>query len=143
MRARGPLIAVLSLAFAAPLLAQGAAAPKPALPNAAQPTKEQIEDAAYEMRVMVSALQSEQVEAPVKDALFQCLYNNNFKQVSEAMAKVIAQNPGKVEKRNPDHMLGVMAGVCGYRPKAAGAAAPAGPVPATPAPATPARPQGR
>ncbi len=87
------------------------------------------------MRVLISAMGSEKVEAPVKDALFQCLYQNDFAKISDAVAKVIAQNPNKIAKRDPDQILGVLAGICGYRPKAAaGAAAPAPAAPARPAP---------
>ncbi len=125
-----PLLAA-SLTLAAPALAQAPAAPAPA----AQPTKEQIEDAAYEMRVFMSALQSDKIEAPAKDALFQCIYSNSFAKLSEAIGQVAAQNVGKFEKRNADHVLSVMLRVCGFTPQpAAGAATPA------PAPATPATP---
>ena len=143
MRAHGSLLAAAALALAAssaPLAAQGAAtgttAPKPA-----QPTKEQLEDAAYEVHVLISAMQSDKVEAPVKDALFECLYQNSFAKISDAIGKIIAQNPDKVAKRNPDQILGIMAGVCGYRPKDAAAAAPApGAAPAKPTTTTPAKP---
>lgn len=145
MRAHSPLLLAAVMAFLvqnAPASAQGTAA-KPATPAApaAQPTKEQLEDAAYEMRVLISAMNSDKVEAPIKDALFECLYQNNFAKISDAISKVIAQNPDKVAKRNPDQILGVMAGVCGYRPKApAAGATPAPAVPAKPAPAAPAKP---
>jgi hypothetical protein len=144
-----PLIVAASMALAAlpaPVLAQAAgAAPKPGQPN-----KEQIEDAAFEMRVFVSAMSSDKVEAPVKDALMGCLYQNNFQKISEAIGKVVAQNPDKIAKRNPEQILTVLAGVCGYRPAAPAPAAGAAPAaPAKPAPAKPApqsakpSPQGR
>jgi hypothetical protein len=145
MPSRSPLLLAAVTAFFlqnAPASAQGTAA-KPAAPAAptAQPTKDQLDDAAFEMRVLVSAMNSDKVEAPVKDALFECLYQNNFAKISEAISKVIAQNPNKVAKRNPDQILGVMAGVCGYRPKApAAGATPAPAAPAKPAPAAPAKP---
>jgi len=149
MRTQGPLLlaAATALLFqTAPVSAQAAPA-KPAAPGA-QPSKEQVEEAAFQMRVLVGAMNSDKIEAPIKDALFECLYQNNFAKISEAISKVIAQNPDKIAKRSPDQVLGVMAGVCGYRPKvpAAGAtpapAAPAKPVPATPAKPG-AKPQGR
>jgi len=150
MRACSPLLLAAATIFAAshaPVSAQ-TTAPKPATP-ATQPTKEQIEDAAFQMRVLVGAMNSDKVEAPVKDALFECLYQNSFSKISDGIAKVIAQNPDKIAKRDPAQVLGVMAGICGYRPKPADAAAtpapaaPGKPAPA-PAPAKPgAKPQGR
>jgi hypothetical protein len=145
MRTRSPLLLAAATAFLiqnAPASAQASAA-KPAAPAApgAQPTKEQVEDAAFEMRVLIGAMSSDKVEAPIKDALFECLYQNNFAKISDAISKVIAQNPDKVGKRNPDQILGVMAGVCGYRPKTpAAGATPAPATPAKPAPAIPAKP---
>ena len=142
MRARSLLIATAALALAgtqAPATAQGAAAPPASAAKTPVPTKEQLEDAAFEMRVLISAMGSDKVEAPVKDALFQCLYQNNFGKISDAVAKVIAQNPNKIAKRDPDQILGVLAGICGYRPKEAAAT----PAPGTPAkPAAPAKPAG-
>ncbi|MBO9582337.1 MAG: hypothetical protein J7498_15725 [Sphingobium sp.] len=143
MRAGSPLLlaaATLLAASNAPVSAQ-TTAPKPAAP-ATQPTKEQIDDAAFQMRVLVGAMNSDKVEAPVKDALFECLYQNSFSKISEGIAKVIAQNPDKIAKRDPTQVLTVMAGICGYRPKPADAAA--APAKPAPAPAKPgAKPQGR
>ena len=139
MTMRSPLIAS-SLALAAlhgPVFAQAAGAP--AAPKLPQPTKEQVEDAAYETRVMVSAMQSDKVDLAAKNALFECIYNNSMAKISTALAKVAADNVGKYDKRNADHVLSAMLGVCGYKPKAPEA----GTTPATPtkpAPATPAKP---
>ncbi len=134
MRTPSPLLLAASLALAGmhgTLAAQTPAAGAAAKPT--PPTKEQIEDASFELRVLISAMGSDKIEAPVKDALFECLYQNNFAKISDGIAKVIAQNPEKIAKRNPDQVLGVMAGICGYRPKPAAAGA-------TPAPTTPAKP---
>jgi hypothetical protein len=121
-------------ALSAPAVAQqGNAAPAVAL------SKEQIEQVAFELRVLVSALNSDKVEAPVKEALSQCIYNNSFAKISETMGKVIAENKGKVELRNADQMLFIMVRVCGYDPQKAAAV---GAKPATPAP-QPARPAGK
>jgi len=149
MRACSPLLLAAATLFvaasSAPVSAQ-TTAPKPATPST-QPTKEQIEDAAFQMRVLIGAMNSDKVESPVKDALFQCLYQNSFSKISEGIAQVIAQNPDKIAKRDPAQVLGVMAGICGYRPKpadAAAAPAPATPAKPAPAPAKPgAKPQGR
>ncbi|MEC3949552.1 hypothetical protein [Sphingobium sp. HWE2-09] len=89
------------------------------------PTKAQLDSAAYVLRVVTSALQSSEVEPPVKSALFDCLYSNSVSKVSEATDKVIAANAGKVDRKDPSQMLAVIAGVCGYRPPAAAAAKPA------------------
>ncbi|MES2174745.1 MAG: hypothetical protein V4523_12460 [Pseudomonadota bacterium] len=87
----------------------------------AAPTKAQLDSAAYVLRVVTSALQSNEVEAPVKSALFDCLYSNSVSKVSEATDKVIVANAGKVDRKDPSQMLAVIAGVCGYRPAAAAA----------------------
>jgi hypothetical protein len=134
-------LACLSTVAAAQNLTPQGPVPKPPVLPGTQPTKEQIEDAAFEMRVLIGAMNSDKVDAPIKDALFECLYQNNFAKISDAISKVIAQNPDKVAKRNPDQILGVMAGVCGYRPKApAAGATPAPAAPTKPAPAAPAKP---
>ena len=143
MRARSTLSAAAALLLAAaPGLAQAPAAPTVPKPPAAQLTKAQIEDVAYEMRVLVSALQSDKVDEPSKEALSQCIYNNAFSKISEAMNKVVADNAGKIDKRNADQMLFVMVRVCGYDPQKAAAAkaAPGAAAPARPATATPAKP---
>lgn len=89
-----------------------------------KPSKAQIDSAAYVLQIISSALESKEVEAPVKTALFECLYSNSLSKISEATDKVIARNPGKVNRKDPSQMLAVIAGACGYRP-AAPAAKPA------------------
>lgn len=71
------------------------------------------------LQVISSALESKDVEQPVKTALFECLYSNSLSQISAATDKVIAGNPGKVNRKDPSQMLAVIAGTCGYRPAAA------------------------
>lgn len=97
-------------------------------PAAAQtqagPSKAQLANAAFVLRVMSSALQSDEVEQPVKNKLFECLYSNSVSQISGAVDKVVAANPGKVDRKDASQMLAVIAGACGYRPPAAPAAAP-------------------
>lgn len=82
------------------------------------PTKVQLDNAAQVLRIVTTALQSDQVEQPVKNALFECLYSNSVAKVSEASDKVIAANAGKVDRKDASQMLAVIAGVCGYRPAA-------------------------
>ncbi|ATI79206.1 hypothetical protein [Sphingobium yanoikuyae] len=84
-----------------------------------KPSKAQIDSAAYVLQVISSALESKDVEQPVKTALFECLYSNSLSQISAATDKVIAGNPGKVNRKDPSQMLAVIAGTCGYRPAAA------------------------
>ena len=83
-----------------------------------KPSKAQLDNAAYVLRVVSSALQSDVVEAPVKTALFECLYVNPLSKISEATEKVLARNAGKVNRKDPSQMLAVIAGTCGYRPTA-------------------------
>ncbi|HAF40731.1 MAG TPA: hypothetical protein DCG90_03035 [Sphingobium sp.] len=89
------------------------------------PTKAQIDNAAHVLRVVMTALQSSEVEQPVKNALFDCLYSNSIGKISEATDKVIAANAGKVDRKDASQMLAVIAGTCGYRPAAGPAARPA------------------
>ncbi|WP_443970893.1 hypothetical protein [Sphingobium sp. CR28] len=110
------LVAGMMVALAGvPVMAQAPKAPA-ARPR---PSKPQLESAAASLKIILSALQSDKVEAPIKDALFGCMYENNLAKISEATDKVIAANSGKVDRKNPNQMLGVIAGVCGYRPKTA------------------------
>lgn len=106
---RGMAVAVALLAALLPaaLAAQGTA-----------PSKAQLDSAAQVLRIVMTALQSNEVEQPVKNALFDCLYGNPVGKVSEATERVIAANPGKVDRKDPSQMLAVIAGVCGYRPPA-------------------------
>ncbi|MFC3441767.1 hypothetical protein ACFOKF_11340 [Sphingobium rhizovicinum] len=82
------------------------------------PTKAQLDSAAQTLRIIMSALQSSEVEQPVKSALFDCLYSNSIGEISAATDKVIAANAGKVDRKDVSQMLAVIAGTCGYRPKA-------------------------
>jgi len=111
-------IAMLAAA-PAPLLAQAKAPP----PKAA-PSKAKVEAAVFRLRVIVSAFQSDKVAAPIKDALFGCMYENSMQKISDAVDKVIAANPGKIKPNDPTQMLGVIAGTCGYKPPPAAAKPP-------------------
>ncbi|HWV11931.1 MAG TPA: hypothetical protein VN110_01410 [Sphingobium sp.] len=106
---------------AAAILAIGIIPGAPFAQTVNKPSKAQLENAARVLNIISSALQSKEVEEPVKTALFECLYINPLSKVSDATAKVIARNPGKVNAKDPSQMLAVIAGTCGYRP-----AAPAG-----------------
>jgi hypothetical protein len=60
------------------------------------------------------ALQSKEVDQPIKNALFVCLYENPFGKVSDATTKVLIGN--KLDPKDANKVLTVMAGVCGFRP---------------------------
>lgn len=124
---RIPLIIAASVALAsAPALA---AAPKkaPAKPAAAASTAQrppaEVEHAMLYLKVLISGLQSDKVEQPVKGALVGCLYNNSLGKITESMDKVIAENPGKISREDPSQVLAAMVQICGYQPQGA---APAG-----------------
>ncbi|HKR91656.1 hypothetical protein [Novosphingobium sp.] len=110
--------------LAAPAKAPAKAAP--AAPASASASQSQEQDAMLYLKVLISGLQSEKVDQPVKGALVGCLYNNSLGKITESMDKVIAENPGKIDKNNPSQLLGVLARICGYQPEAA----PAGSAPA-------------
>ena len=112
MKIRGSsCIAALTLALVGlPVSASAQAAKTP-------PSKAQMETVSLRFRVLVSALQSDKVEQPVKNVLFSCIYSNSMAKISEGMDKAIAANKQvKVDTSNPTQLLGIMAGVCGYRP---------------------------
>lgn len=125
-----PLIAVAAMLSATPALAAKAvkAPAKPAATAAAAPAGEQapaqVQDAMLYLKVLISALQSDKIEQPAKGALVGCLYNNSLGKITESMDKLIAANPGKVSRDNPNQLLGALAAVCGYEPTAAAAAQP-------------------
>ncbi|SEQ71461.1 hypothetical protein [Sphingobium sp. YR768] len=115
----GALPVVLPAALPAPAWAQA--------PSRAAPTKAQLDSAAYTLRIVMTALQSNEVEQPVKNALFDCLYSNSIGEISAQADKVIAANAGKVDRKDASQMLAVVAGTCGYRPPATKPAAKSAP----------------
>lgn len=93
-------------------------AAKPGKPAGAA-SKAQVQDAMLYLNVLISGLQSDKIEQPIKGVLVGCLYNNSLGTISESMDKVIAENPGKIHKDKPSELLGVMVRICGYNPQAA------------------------
>jgi hypothetical protein len=115
------------VALSATLAAAGLAGPSVAQSNnkiVPTPEKADIERATFNFQVLMSALHSEKVEPPIKSALFACIYENSMSKISQAIDGVIAANPGKIDKTNATQVLGVMAGVCGYKPPAGAKPAP-------------------
>jgi len=111
---------------ATPAIAAPAAKPaaKPAATAAAAaPAQAQVQDAMLYLKVLISGLQSDKVEQPVKSALVGCLYDNSLGKITDSMDKIIAANPGKIHRDNPSELLSVMAQMCGYKPAGAPAAA--------------------
>ena len=96
-----------------------AAAPAKAPAQAAPASKAEVQDAMLYLKVLISGLQSDKIEQPVKGALVGCLYNNSLGKITDSMEKVIAENPGKIHRDNPSELLGVMVRICGYHPEAA------------------------
>ncbi len=124
------IVAAMVVALAGPA-AFAAPAANPA------PTKAQVETAAFHLKVLLSALQSKEVEEPVKNALFVCLYENPFGKMSDATTKVIEGN--KLDSKDPNKVLTAMAGVCGLHPGSKPGATPS----PTPKPGQPAQPRSR
>lgn len=104
-RRRALLIALAALS--------GATAAHAADPASA-PTKAQMDAAAFRLNVLMSAMQSKEVDAPIKNVLFVCLLENPFLKISDATGKVLAGN--KLDPKDANKVLTVMAGVCGLRP---------------------------
>lgn len=114
------MLALGAVLIASPVLAAPApkAATKPATAAAAGPQPApQVQDAMLYLKVLISALQSETIEQPIKGALVGCLYNDSLGAITENMGKLIAQNPGKVSRDNPTQVLSAMLAVCGYQPE--------------------------
>jgi hypothetical protein len=105
-------LAIGALALA-PATAQAQAAKKPAAP-VATPNKAQLERAAANLRVYVSALQSDKIPEAVKTVLFLCVYSNPFKEISEGTDKALAAK--KASNTDPNMVVGAMAAVCGFKP---------------------------
>ena len=118
-----------------------AARPAAAKPASAKPSAssaasqglstEQRDHAIQDFGVMASAMRSDKVPDDVKSALMGCIYENSLGKISTAIDKVSVDNPGKVDRKNADSVLGAMAAVCGYQPAVAApsAAAPSGVTP--------------
>ncbi len=107
-------LAFAAVAFAlTPVAAQAQAAKKPA-PAARQPTKAELERAAANLRVYVSALQSDKIPEAMKTVLFVCIYSNSFKEISEGTDKALASK--KASNTDPNMVVSAMAAVCGFRP---------------------------
>ena len=126
------ILALGAMLLAGPALAAPApkAARKPATSAAASTqASSQVQDAMLYLKVLISALQSETIEQPIKGVLVGCLYNASLGTITENMGKLIAQNPGKVSRDNPTQVLSALLAVCGYNAADAtakpGAAAPA------------------
>ncbi len=117
-------MARLQLAFAAALLlAPVATLAQPPKNAAPAPTRAQLERAAANLRIYVSALQSDKIPEAVKTALFACVYSNPFSKISEGTDKALAAR--KVSNTDPNMVVAAMAAVCGFKPGQALAPAPA------------------
>jgi len=105
----------LPLALASAALMPGVlhAQAKPAAPK--PPSQAEMQRAADNFRVLMSAMQSDKVPQPVKNVLFVCLYSNPFSKITDGTDKALAAK--KADKNNPTMVLGAMAAVCGFKPE--------------------------
>ncbi|WP_404481458.1 hypothetical protein [Novosphingobium sp. BL-52-GroH] len=99
-------------ALAAPAKKAAAKAPA-AAPAKAQAA--QSEHAVLYLKVLISALQSDEVKEEAKSTLVGCLYENPLGKISEGMDKVFAENADKVHRDKPAEVFAVLAAVCGYK----------------------------
>ncbi|MCJ2181681.1 hypothetical protein MTR62_03005 [Novosphingobium sp. 1949] len=124
----GALASAVTLALA-PVVASAAAsaavpAPVAAPAVAGTPAKNpDTKNVMLYLDVFYAALHSDKVDHTVKQRLVGCLYDNSLHKITTAMDNTIAQNAGKVHLDKPNEVLDVMALICGYKPKAAAAAA--------------------
>jgi len=100
-------------ALAAP--AKKAAAAKPAAAAPAAASEERSEHAVLYLKVLISALQSEQVKDEAKSALVGCLYEAPLGKISEEMDKVFTTNADKVHRDKPAEVISLLTAVCGYK----------------------------
>ncbi|MBT0669107.1 hypothetical protein HT136_12120 [Novosphingobium profundi] len=111
----------LALAGVLALIAEPAGAAQPKAPSApaakAEPKQEDVQNAVLYLHVLIAALESKDVEEPVKSALVGCLYNNSLGTIGKSMDGLIAQNGDKIHRDKPNEVLQAMAVVCGYRPE--------------------------
>ena len=104
----------LVLPLVALALSPAAADAQAAKPPVVRPSQAQMQRGADILNVAMGALQSKDVPPVVKNVLFICIYSNPFSKISDGVDKVIAQK--KVDKTNPNNVLGAMSAVCGLRP---------------------------
>lgn len=111
---------------ASPTLAATKSPAKAAAPAAAaaEQVPAEVRDSMLYLKVLISALQSDEIAQPLKGGLVGCLYNNSLGTITESMNKLIVENPGKVSRSNPNELLGALVAVCGISPEDAAAAAP-------------------
>ena len=115
---RAPLI----LAAAAALASPAGAATEPA-----KPTQAQLVSAQQTLSYIVSAINSKDVPAEMKNGLFGCMYENPLSKIAAARDAILAKNKGKIDANNPTEQLLVIARICGAplpQPPAAAAPAP-------------------
>lgn len=97
------------------LAAPAKKAPAKPAPAAAPAAQAQSEHAVLYLKVLISALQSDQVKEEAKSALVACLYEAPLGKISEEMDKVFAENPEKVHRDKPAEVFAVLTAVCGYK----------------------------
>ena len=118
---------------AAALLLSGLTGPAFAQTTANAPISQaDQEHAVQNFAVLASAMQSDKVPEDVKAALMGCIYSNKLETISTAIDKLIAANPGKVDRAKPDDLLSAMVAVCGYKPSAQPSAKPSTTPPGAP-----------
>lgn len=101
------------------------AVPASAATTPAKPTRAELSNAQKTLSLIVSALNSKEVPAGLKDGLFGCLYENPLKKISAAAAQVWTDNK-KLDPQDATAQLLVVAKVCGLPlPKVTGEGKPA------------------
>ena len=89
-----------------------AAVPAGAAPTPDKPTQAQLRNAQETLSLIVSALNSKDIPAEMKDGLFGCIYEAPLKEISAKAADVLAKNK-KLDPKSPDARILVIAKVCG------------------------------
>ncbi|WP_260923621.1 hypothetical protein [Novosphingobium sp. 9] len=119
-------------ALAAAPAKKAAAKPAAHAPAASLPqppaSEAEVKNAMLYLKVLISGLESKNVDQPAKGALVGCLYNNSLGKITHSMDEVIRQNPEKIHRENMSELLSAMVMICGYNPaEAKSGAAPGGP----------------
>ena len=77
-----------------------------------KPTQAELRNAQETLSLIVSALNSKDIPAEMKDGLFGCIYEAPLKEISAKAADVLAKNK-KLDPKSADARILVIAKVCG------------------------------
>ncbi|MFC3214289.1 hypothetical protein [Novosphingobium panipatense] len=66
------------------------------------------------LKVLINALQSDEVKEEAKASLVACLYSHTLQEITTAADEVFTKAAGKVNRDKPAQVLFVLTSVCGF-----------------------------